>query len=84
MIGNLNLLHVALTRAGKSLSVLGQRKGIGGRSKVIKGGVEEIQRALLGNIPTGDMDNRNDTISSKPEILSMPKDETKRVSENIF
>ena len=84
MVDNLNLLYVALTRAGKSLFILGQRKSAGRRSKVIEESVEEMHKALSGSILTGDMDNKNDTISLEFGTLSTPKNETKKASENIF
>ena len=43
-----------------------------------------MHKALSGSILTGDMDNKNDTISLEFGTLSTPKNETKKASENIF
>ncbi len=91
-VDNLNLLYVAFTRAGKNLFVLGRkngkRGGLGCRSDIIVGCLDDLHAELKGSV-IDDSEVDNSSLPSKTTFifgtLSVNAKENKdKVSENVF
>ncbi len=82
-VDNLNLLYVMLTRACRSLFIIGKRKSKGRRSMIIEQLLPDIQPMLEGSsldIP----DNEDEPITFGYGSLEAPAAEEQKTTDNVF